>query len=117
MATELAAQRVLAQQPAEPLHDRLREVLAQVGLEERVVDQPLSSASVRLRFASASRIASSGRDTPSPARRRSAISSAGQLLDRAVEQPLLLELRHQVLVGEHARRGPRTSWAMICACR
>ena len=85
----------------------LREVVAQVALEpgiveqrrveQRALDAPLGEGRAGC--------ASSGRSMPRPARRRSASSSPdGQRLRGAVEQPVLLERDHQVLVGVEPRR-------------
>ena len=63
-----------------------------------------SSDSFTRRFAYVSSSDSSGRSIPRPARRRSASSSPdGSASERAVEQPVLLEPDHQVLVGVEPR--------------
>ena len=118
---QLAPQRVLGQQVAEALDHRVREVVAQVALEPRVVEQrrveqraldpPLGVGEQASR--------APGAPCPRPARRRSASSSPdGQRLrrrGRAARPPPARPSGPRR--RRAARRSARASWARICACR
>ena len=104
---ELAPQRMLGEQVAEAFDDLVGgKYAAQVGLEEGVVHERAAQQRV-------GQAALGVRQQHRQLRARDPLARAPalghhvagrQLLDAAVEQSLLLELAHQVLVGEHARR-------------
>ena len=103
---ELTTQRVLVEQVTQALDDRGREVGAQVVFEVGVVRQPRPQQRAGETALGVGQQHGQLRALQ-PAARPTAVGhllGGGQELDRAVQQALGLQRRHQVLVGKHPRR-------------